>query len=77
MKPFAFLRRVSAIKYPHDQLILINADEDAPQNLMDNTAPSGSGDFQVGDRVAAEWIRLQEPDEDSPEAYQSIRPYDP
>jgi hypothetical protein len=48
------------------ELILINADEDAPQNLMDNTAPSGSGDFQVGDRVAVEWVRLQEPDEDSP-----------
>jgi hypothetical protein len=48
---------VSTVWYSHDQLQLNWADVDAPQALMDNTAPSGSGTFAVGDRIAVEWVR--------------------
>ena len=50
---------VSRIKYSHDQLIRSIDDEDAPQQLMDNTPPP-PGNLQVGDRVAVAWDRVRE-----------------
>ena len=53
---------VSTVWYSHDQLQLNWADVDAPQALMDNTAPSGNGTFAVDDRIAVEWVREKDDD---------------
>ena len=54
---------VGTIKYPHDQLILVIGDEDAPQDLMDNSPAPDGADFAIGDTIAVEWVRVKEPDD--------------
>ena len=54
---------VGTTKYPHDQLILVIGDEDAPQDLMDNGPPPDGADFAIGDTIAVEWVRVKESDD--------------
>ena len=54
---------VGKIKYPHDQLILVIGDEDAPQDLMDNSPPPDDAAYAIGDTIAVEWVRVKAPDD--------------
>ena len=42
---------------------MVIGDEDAPQDLMDNSPPPDGADFAIGDTIAVEWVRVKEPDD--------------
>ena len=59
-KPSDFKTKANGVgttKYPHDQLILVIGDEDAPQDLMEGTLPPPT--VSIGDRIRVEWIQVR------------------
>ena len=48
---------VGTVKYPHDQLILVIGDEEAPQDLMEGQLPLPA--ISAGERIRVEWIRVR------------------